>query len=69
MQKIIITMSDGSQYEKEFTERYLIEAFLAKLEIFEGLFIELNHNEMNNPFAPSVRINPKFIVKIEQEAF
>ena len=67
MHKLIITMADGSQYEKEFSERYLIESFLAKLEMFEGLFVDLNFGEPNDPLIPQVRINPKFIMKIEQE--
>ncbi len=67
MNKITITLADGSEYEKEFEERYLAEAFIAKLEFFEGLFIDLNTNELDDLTVPQVRINPKFIMKIEQE--
>lgn len=66
MNKIIITMVDGAQYEKEFFARAQAKAFLAKLELFEGLLIDLNALDREDVSAPQVRINPKFILRVEE---
>ena len=60
MEKIKITLSDGSQYSKMFETSGLRDQFLAKLELFEGLFIDFFVDER------MVKINPKFILKVEQ---
>lgn len=66
MNKLVITMVDGTQYEKEFEEKFLAEAFLAKLELFDGLFIDLN-TKVAEEDAPPVRINPKYIMRVEED--
>ena len=40
MEKIKITLVDGSQYSKMFETSGIKDQFLAKLELFEGLFID-----------------------------
>lgn len=65
MNKLVITMVDGTQYEKEFEEKFLAEAFLSKLELFNGLFIDLNERDQQD--ASPVRINPKYIMRVEEE--
>lgn len=64
MQKIQIIMSDGKQYEKAFADPAHIQSFLTKLEMFEGLFINLYDTTENQSIR--VRINPKFIMRIEE---
>lgn len=59
MEKIKITLSDGSQYSKSFETSWLRDQFIAKLELFEGLFIDFLAEER------TIKINPKFIVKME----
>ncbi len=66
MNKLVITMIDGTQYEKEFSQSSLAEAFLAKLEMFDGLFIDLNSKNEGEASLP-VRINPKYIMRVEEE--
>ena len=60
MEKIKITLVDGSQYNKMFETSWLRDQFLAKLELFEGLFIDFFVEDR------IIKINPKFIMKIEQ---
>ncbi len=59
MEKIKITLVDGSQYNKMFETSGLRDQFLAKLELFEGLFIDFFFEER------LIKVNPKFIIKIE----
>ncbi len=59
MEKIEITLSDGSQYCKFFETNSLRDQFIAKLELFDGLFIDFPLEER------TVKINPKFIIKME----
>jgi hypothetical protein len=59
MEKIKITLVDGSQYSKFFESSGLRDQFVAKLELFEGLFIDFFAEER------VVKINPKFIIKME----
>ncbi len=59
MQKIKITLADGSQYSKFFETNNLRDQFVAKLELFEGLFIDFFADER------IIKINPKFIIKME----
>lgn len=61
MEKIKITLVDGSQYSKLFETSNLRDQFVAKLELFEGLFIDFCAEER------SIKVNPRFIIKIEQE--
>lgn len=59
MEKIKITLIDGSQYSKFFETNNLRDQFVAKLELFEGLFIDFFSDEK------IIKINPKFIIKME----
>ncbi len=59
MEKIKITLVDGSQYSKSFETNSLRDQFIAKLELFEGLFIDFLMDEK------IIKINPKFIIKME----
>jgi hypothetical protein len=59
MEKIKITLVDGSQYNKFFESSGLRDQFIAKLELFEGLFIDFFTEEK------LVKINPKYIMKME----
>ena len=59
MEKIEITLSDGSHYSKMFETSSLRDQFVAKLELFDGLFIDFEAVER------TVKINPKFIIKME----
>ena len=59
MEKIKITLIDGSQYNKVFETSGLRDQFFAKLELFEGLFIDFFVDDR------VIKINPKFIVKVE----
>ena len=59
MEKIKITLVDGSQYSKFFETNSLRDQFMAKLELFDGLFIDFNFDEK------IIKINPKFIIKME----
>ncbi len=59
MEKIKITLVDGSQYSKFFETNNLRDQFVAKLELFEGLFIDFFAEER------TIKINPKFIIKVE----
>ena len=68
MNKLLITMVDGTQYEKEFAERCQSEAFLTKLEMFDGLFIDLatrEETQIGKNSTSQVRINPKYIMRVE----
>lgn len=58
---LVITLADMSQYRKSFENKILSETFLAKLELFEGLFLDLSIE------GKRIRINPRFIVKVEEE--
>ncbi len=59
MEKIIITLVDGSQYSKFFESSWLRDQYVAKLELFDGLFIDFFSEEK------LIKINPKFIIKME----
>lgn len=59
MENIKITLVDGSQYSKCFETSNLRNQFIAKLELFDGLFIDFFFEEK------LIKINPKFIVKLE----
>ncbi|MBM3192657.1 MAG: hypothetical protein FJZ59_00295 [Chlamydiae bacterium] len=59
MEKIKITLVDGSEYSKFFETSSLRDQFVAKLELFEGLFIDFFTQEK------IVKINPNYIIKIE----
>lgn len=59
MEKIKITLVDGSEYSKFFETSALRDLFVAKLELFEGLFIDFYTGEK------FVKINPKYIIKME----
>ena len=60
MHNLSIVLCDGSRYEKTFATNLLKESFLANLEVFNGLFFELTTE------TSCVKINPRFIVKIEE---
>ena len=55
-------MADGSCYEKWFETEPLRDLFFAKLELLEGLFIDLLLE------GKRVKLNPRFILKIESSA-
>ncbi len=59
MEKIKITLSDGSEYSKFFESNNLRDQFVAKIELFEGLFLDFFLDDK------IVKINPKFIIKME----
>jgi len=59
MNEIKITLSDGSKYSKFFESNNLRDQFVAKLELFEGLFIDFFTG------GKIIKINPKFIIKME----
>lgn len=59
MEKIKITLVDGSVHNKFFETSNLRDQFIAKLELFEGLFIDFFTDEK------VVKINPKYIIKME----
>ncbi len=59
MENIKITLIDGSEYIKSFETNSLRDQFIAKLELFEGLFIDFNFAEK------IIKINPKYIIKME----
>jgi hypothetical protein len=59
MEKLKITMSDGSQYSRWFESSTLRDQFIYKLELFEGLFIDFMDEDR------IIKVNPKFIIKLE----
>ena len=59
MNEIKITLSDGSEYIKFFESNKLRDQFIAKLELFEGLFLDFFLGDK------IIKINPKFIIKME----
>jgi hypothetical protein len=59
MEKLKITLSDGSIYNRWFESAYLRDQFIYKLELFEGLFIDFVDEDR------IVKVNPKFIIKLE----
>jgi hypothetical protein len=59
MEKLKITMSDGSQYSRWFESSNQRDQFIYKLELFEGLFIDFMDEDR------IIKVNPKFIIKLE----
>ena len=54
-----ITMADATEYHKSFATSGMCNLFLAKLELFEGLFMDLSEGDR------VLRINPKYIMRVE----
>ncbi len=59
MINLIITMADATEYHKSFATSGMCDLFLAKLELFEGLFMDLSEGD------EVLRINPKYIMRVE----
>jgi hypothetical protein len=60
MVDLIITMADERKYRKSFPTSGLCKLFLAKLELFEGLFIDISEGD------EVLQINPKYIIRVEE---